>query len=89
MGRTTYDPVTQELSPDVYFYEDKHSYIITSHPEPSTASRTFTKEDPVTLIRRLKEEDGASSCWRPKSGFGAFGYSIIYLHFDDNTTVSG
>ncbi|MCD4925651.1 dihydrofolate reductase family protein, partial [Enterococcus faecalis] len=50
---------TQELSPDVYFYEDKHSYIITSHPEPSTASRTFTKEDPVTLIRRLKEEDGA------------------------------
>ncbi|WP_438734693.1 dihydrofolate reductase family protein [Enterococcus sp. DIV1258] len=59
MGRTTYDQVTQELSPDVYFYEDKHSYIITSHPEPSTASRTFTKEDPVTLIRRLKEEDGA------------------------------
>lgn len=58
MGRTTYDQVTQELSPDVYFYEDKHSYIITSHPEPSTASRTFTKEDPVTLIRRLKE-DGA------------------------------
>ena len=62
MGRTTYDQVTQELSPDVYFYEDKHSYIITSHPEPSTASRTFTKEDPVTLIRRLKEEVGAGIC---------------------------
>ena len=41
MGRTTYDQVTQELSPDVYFYEDKHSYIITSHPEPSTPPFLF------------------------------------------------
>ncbi len=44
------------------------------HPEPSTASRTFTKEDPVTLIRRLKEEDGAG-IWivGAQSGSTAFG----------------
>ncbi len=60
MGRTTYDQVTQELSPDVYFF--MKTSILISLPliqNHQLLQELFTKEDPVTLIRRLKEEDGA------------------------------
>lgn len=75
MGRTTYDQVTQELPPDVYFYEDKHSYIITSHPEPSTASKNFYKgrSRHINSSYQRRRRRGNLDCWRPESGSTAFG----------------
>jgi dihydrofolate reductase len=58
MGRTTYDQVINELSPDQYPYEDKQSYIITSHVETDSENLIFTSQNPVELIRGLKEEKG-------------------------------
>lgn len=62
IGRTTYDQLTQELSPDVYPYENQKTYVITSRPEASTETIEFTKKDPVTLIEELKKEAG-SGIW--------------------------
>ncbi|MFD2308232.1 dihydrofolate reductase family protein [Enterococcus termitis] len=58
MGRTTYDQVINELLPDQYPYEDKQSYIITSHVETDSENLIFTSQNPVELIRGLKEEKG-------------------------------
>ncbi|MEI5989714.1 hypothetical protein A5881_001207 [Enterococcus termitis] len=58
MGRTTYDQVVNELSPEQYPYEEQASYIITSHPDENTDKLFFTRKGPVELIQELKEQDG-------------------------------
>lgn len=58
MGRTTYDQVVNELSPDQYPYEEQSSYIITSYPEENTEKLIFTSQTPVELIQDLKEQNG-------------------------------
>ncbi|MBO0440017.1 dihydrofolate reductase family protein [Candidatus Enterococcus ikei] len=58
MGRTTYDQVVNELSPEQYPYEEQTSYIITSHPDASTEKLIFTSQNPAELIQELKEQEG-------------------------------
>ncbi|MCB5954690.1 dihydrofolate reductase family protein [Enterococcus sp. CWB-B31] len=58
LGRTTYDQVVNELSPEQYPYEDKTSYIITHHEKPENADLIFTAEQPDKLVERLKKEEG-------------------------------
>ncbi|MBP2099359.1 dihydrofolate reductase family protein [Enterococcus rivorum] len=58
MGRTTYHQVTTELAPDNYPYEKQTSYIITHHPEANTETIIYTKDSPVKLVEKLKEESG-------------------------------
>jgi dihydrofolate reductase len=58
MGRTTYDQVVNELSPEHYPYEEQNSYIITSHPEKNHEKITFTDQEPAALIKQLQAEDG-------------------------------
>ena len=58
MGRTTYDQVTQILSPDDYPYKDSQSYVITSREGDNKKDVTFTDESVVTLVKKLKETDG-------------------------------
>ncbi|MGL4696706.1 dihydrofolate reductase family protein [Enterococcus larvae] len=58
LGRTTYDQLVNELSPDQYPYEDKISYIITHRPKAGTDQLIFTEEQPEQLIQRLKQEEG-------------------------------
>lgn len=58
LGRTTYDQLVNELSPDQYPYEDKTSYIITHHPKTGTDQLIFTEEQPEQLIQQLKKEEG-------------------------------
>jgi len=58
MGRTTYDQVVNELSPEQYPYEEQLSYVITSHPDKSTDKLFFTNQGPVKLIQELKEQEG-------------------------------
>lgn len=58
MGRTTYDQVTTLLSPTSYPYSDSKSYTITSRGNQSSEKLTFTNEDPVLLVNKLKKQKG-------------------------------
>ncbi|ALS01737.1 riboflavin biosynthesis protein RibD [Enterococcus silesiacus] len=58
MGRTTYDQVVNELSPEQYPYEEQASYIITSRPDENAEKLIFTSQNPVELIQELKEQEG-------------------------------
>lgn len=58
MGRATYDQIIEELSPDDYPYDKQTSYIYTNRFLPDTETKKFTNQDPVALVRRLKNEEG-------------------------------
>ncbi|WP_125607365.1 dihydrofolate reductase family protein [Lapidilactobacillus bayanensis] len=59
MGRTTYDQVVNELSPDHYPYDNQESYILTTHPDqPEILHRHFITMDVVKLVQQLKTEPG-------------------------------
>ncbi|MGC6768680.1 dihydrofolate reductase family protein [Enterococcus sp. LJL128] len=58
LGRKTYDQVVNELSPEKYPYEEKHSYVLTHNVEEGRENLTFTDEKPTALIQRLLVEDG-------------------------------
>ena len=56
MGRTTYDHIVTELSPEVYPYQNVASYVFTSRPAVPKAGVTFIEEDIVTFVKRHKKE---------------------------------
>lgn len=58
MGRTTYDQVTQELSPENYPYADSNTYVITSRGNHKEGNITFTDENVTDLVARLQKEQG-------------------------------
>lgn len=58
MGRRTYDQVTDDLSPDVWPYEGRQTYVVTHHPQPDQPGICFTSDTPETLVRRLQAGDG-------------------------------
>lgn len=58
MGRTTYDQVTTELSPEVYPYEDVTSYIMTSREADKRENCHFVTGSVIELVKKLKEEEG-------------------------------
>lgn len=58
MGRTTYNQVVNELSPDFYPYEDKINYVLTSKVGDNRADINFSNESVVDLVERLRHEPG-------------------------------
>ncbi|RGC51889.1 dihydrofolate reductase family protein [Absiella sp. AM29-15] len=58
LGYKTYDQVANELFPDHWIYDDRKSYVFTHHQLPNTKLITFTDEEPVGLIEKLKKEEG-------------------------------
>lgn len=58
LGRTTYDQVTQVLSPDHYPYSDSTSYILTSRSGEANEKLIFTDQSVVDIVNNLKETDG-------------------------------
>lgn len=62
MGRTTYDQVTTELSPEVYPYEDVTSYIMTSREADERKNCHFVAGSVIELVKKLKAEAG-STIW--------------------------
>ena len=56
MGRTTYDQVREELSPEIWPYEELTSYVITHKNERSTENIKFVREDPCELTERLRRK---------------------------------
>ncbi len=58
LGRKTYEQIVNELSPDLWPYEGKQSYIVTSRPLDNKEGITFTNKDVAELVRELKEQEG-------------------------------
>lgn len=58
MGGRTYRQVTEELSPDVWPYQELISYVVTERACTSCEPICFVNEPPAHLIRRLREQEG-------------------------------
>ena len=59
LGYKTYHQIVTELSPDIWVYAGKQSYVITHKDIPSTEDIIFTSENLAELIYELKKKDGA------------------------------
>lgn len=58
MGWNTYHQIVTELSPEEWVYNDFTTYVITHNEKTSSEKIRFVSEDPVGLIKKLKEESG-------------------------------
>ena len=58
MGWNTYRQSTTELSPEEWPYQGLTTYVITHRRQPSSADIRFVQEEPCSLVRRLREEQG-------------------------------
>ncbi len=58
LGYKTYHQIVSELSPDVWAYAGKKSYVLTSRNCENTEEITFINGEVSTLISQLKEQDG-------------------------------
>ncbi len=59
LGKTTYDQIETELSPNNWPYTGKHSYVLTNQDWGSdNADITFTNKTPEKLIEQIKEKSG-------------------------------
>lgn len=58
MGWNTYHQIVTELSPDKWIYHAFTSYVVTHTPETSSDKIRFTSENPVELVKKLRDEQG-------------------------------
>ncbi|MCI8274597.1 MAG: dihydrofolate reductase [Lachnospiraceae bacterium] len=58
MGWNTYHQIVTELSPDEWVYQDFTTYVVTHNQKASSDKIRFANESPVTLVKRLREENG-------------------------------
>lgn len=58
MGRTTYDQITTQLSPEVWPYPGLQCYVLTHRPAESRPGVTFLSAPVAELIRSLREGAG-------------------------------
>lgn len=58
MGRTTYEQIINELSPNTWVYEGKKCYVATTKKCKSDKRAEFISDDIVEFIKNLKKQDG-------------------------------
>ena len=58
MGWNTYHQIVTELSPGEWVYGDFATYVITHNQATSDEQITFTDENPLNLVEKLKRRDG-------------------------------
>jgi len=58
MGWNTYHQITTELSPGKWVYQELTSYVITHRQAPPADNIRFVQEDPCSLVRKLKLQQG-------------------------------
>ncbi|AFS77454.1 dihydrofolate reductase family protein [Gottschalkia acidurici 9a] len=58
MGRTTYDQVINELSPDIWVYEGKKCYVATTKKYEPDNNVEFISENITEFIKNLKKQQG-------------------------------
>ena len=57
LGRHTFDQII-ELSPNVWPYEEKTTYVFTHHPLEDQKNLHFLQQDPSTCIQKWKQQEG-------------------------------
>lgn len=58
MGWNTYHQIVTDLSPSEWVYSDFMTYVITHNRRESTEQICFTDENPIDLLKRLKQQEG-------------------------------
>lgn len=58
LGGKTYRQIVTELSPGVWVYPGKRSYVITRQPQRDTEEIVFTRCAPAQLVAELKAQPG-------------------------------
>lgn len=58
MGRTIYDQINTELSPDKWAYEGKECYVATTKEHESDKNVEFISKDITGVIKDLKKKEG-------------------------------
>lgn len=58
MGWNTYHQIVTELTPDEWVYSDLTTYVVTHNAKASSDKIHFINENPVLLLRKLREESG-------------------------------
>lgn len=58
LGFSTYNQIVTELSPDAWPYEGMNSYVLTHRKMDNQNQITFTDENLVDLIKKLKSQQG-------------------------------
>lgn len=58
MGRTTYEQIINELSPDFWGYEGKKYYVATMKKSQSNEKVQFISEDITKFVKGLTNQDG-------------------------------
>lgn len=58
MGRTTYEQVINELSPNVWVYEGKKCYVATTKNYEPDSRAEYISEDITGFIKNLKKQQG-------------------------------
>lgn len=58
MGWNTYYQIITELSPKEWVYNDFTTYVVTHNKHMSSDKIRFTDDDPVKLVKKLREEKG-------------------------------
>ncbi len=58
MGWNTYHQIVTELSPNDWVYKNFTTYVFTHKKETSSEQIKFTSENPLSLLKQLKEIDG-------------------------------
>ena len=85
LGYKTYHQIVTELSPDVWAYEGKQSYVITHKNIQPTNGITFTGKNLGELIAEIKNKDG-KAIWI--CGGSAIANQLIDLDLIDTYTIS-
>ena len=78
MGSKTYKQIVEELSPDVWPYEDKKCYVVTSSDYPQNPHVTFVS-DIDSLVCQLQQEEG-KDIW-------ILGGSKVVAHFMEKNLI--
>ncbi len=65
LGYNTYHEIVTNLSKDVWPYEDKHTYVLTSRDIPNTNNITFINTDVKSLVDLINKNnnDETKSIW--------------------------
>ena len=58
MGKITYRQINEELSPNVWMYEGKHTYVFTRSDLENKKDITFVNGDIVDFVKKLKKQEG-------------------------------
>lgn len=58
MGRTTYEQLINELSPDIWMYEGKKCYVATRGKREGNEKVEFISEDITEFVKSLKSKEG-------------------------------